>query len=349
MKERIERLEAENTMLRKQLNEYIYYINHLPAYEYHLGKIKIEKVKGTLQLGELVEENSEQIGIHKIFVKELEIREIEGTGIVGVGVTKKKVTTSKPHIVPPEEATERIKKIYQQIKETLHIQVVPILFQKLAVKENVLEQTWKNIQVNWNHQKGNFQLFSRNMEEHLKKVKETIGMYVSPNMIVRPDIVKKVEDDLEAQIKTDWLLFGLIREIMPGVLGQLDKEDFLLDKLPSQATQELLKKIKDAYQLKHLSDSLNKLDGQIAILETLYSQLLVPLHKYGVDEVLAWDIFKASKQYFFSDFQVEFNLEIQEMAFLFENLMEEIKNIPKYLLLELALVVVAEEKAGGNP
>ncbi|QDP39777.1 hypothetical protein [Radiobacillus deserti] len=338
----LEQLKIENAMLRKQLNEFIYYINHLPAFEYHFDKIKVEKVKGTLQLGELLESDNDKMGIHKIFVKELEIREIEGTGTVGVGITEKKASKSKPDIIPPEAASPTIKKHYEQIKETLDIQVVPLFFQKLAVRENVLELTWENLKRNWEDLHKEYPSFREKVKEKLKKIHSVMKKYVSSNMIIRPDLVKKVNEDIEAQLKAWWLLLGLSNEMIPGFLHRLKREDFQLKKVKLNAEEEILTNIKDAYQLQHLPMSLQVLDDYEVVLDALYTQLLVPINKVDKDQEFIWEIYQGASRAFESEFNVDINLDAENLAFLLSNIMEQTKLIPKYLVLELGVKVIAE-------
>ncbi len=120
------------------------YLDHLNIYEYHIQRINIDKVKGTLQFGHLIEKNIQEAnGIHRFFINEIKISEVEDSGTVGIGVAEKdKKKKKKKSQIPPEQATGEIKEIYVEIKQLLDIEDVPVFIQELAVNKEVLSKVW---------------------------------------------------------------------------------------------------------------------------------------------------------------------------------------------------------------
>jgi hypothetical protein len=77
----INKLNQHIHILHQQINALNHYLKHDHIYEYHLKSLQIEKVKGSLQIGQLIEmdiQNEE--GIHRFFIDEIKITEVEGTG-----------------------------------------------------------------------------------------------------------------------------------------------------------------------------------------------------------------------------------------------------------------------------
>ncbi len=138
--------------LHYYIHQLLHYVSETNIYEYHIQKINIEKVKGTLQLGQLLEEAKNDLrGTHRLIIKDLQINEIEEHGTVGIGVTEKENNQQKQlKKVSPQEASKETKNIYEEIQTLLAIDQVPHFFQALASKQNVLKTVWTITKKTWN-------------------------------------------------------------------------------------------------------------------------------------------------------------------------------------------------------
>jgi ethanolamine utilization cobalamin adenosyltransferase len=124
--------------------------------------------------------------------------------------------------VTPEEASEPIKEIYENIRKLLGLQEVPEFFQKLAVKENVLTAVWELMSEQWQTSKPFEQLYEQTKEKlNAVKLNPVIGTQSIP--AIDKDTCQKLSNQLEEYAKV-WLVVILL---LHGYLtGYLKKYEF---------------------------------------------------------------------------------------------------------------------------
>jgi hypothetical protein len=341
-------LYQEINQLKAQLS---YLAKNIPqsevTYEYVIGKIKIDKVKGEFQIGKLIKGNViDKSGRHRFHINEIEIKEIEGTGTVGVGITKKRKTENKKKKydkVPPDQATGKIKEIYNEIEEAWEIEYIPLFFQRLATHPSLLEKLWELTQVKIVNS-SSFQPFHDELREHLyKQIKEAVKPMWQ---FQKPNIYNKLQKQIEGEIKTLFIIYCFIIGSLPSYLDNLasnTKEKIgknqLEEDTPKKKNQpeEILKKLKEAYQLKELPKVIVDLkESPEFLIETFKVRVKEFIVSSKDAEILAGfyqklDSIKENININVSLFDMELNANEEE--FLISLLLWGIRTIPKFLLL----------------
>lgn len=329
--------------LKKQLASYQKYVMNLPIYEYHIDKIKVEKVKGILQLGELLDdEENDHKGIHKVFIQDLTIREIEGSGIVGIGLTEKDVKKKQNKKIPPSEANKEIK-AYDEIKEVIHLNGVPIFFQQLAVKEKVLEEVW-------NYIKGNesFQQAIKALAKHAHSKVESIATQIVseiPNydLIQNEVLCKKLIKEIANLSKT----FGIVLLLLDQLLSAYRKGLRIgeLEKIEKEKPEKIMSGLKKAYHLPFLTDAFKKLKEHPTTLFTVYDELFLSLNKKGKDKTFLETVHEEVivQEPSWAEMDVE-DLSIDERSFLYAVLIQQYAAIPVWMYLDKIVLFICKSK-----
>ncbi|MFC4556861.1 hypothetical protein ACFO3D_01405 [Virgibacillus kekensis] len=308
---------------------------NLPVYEYHIEKIHVEKVKGILQLGQLVEEeeNTEK-GIHKIFINDVLIREIEGSGIVGVGITEKDVHKKKQQKkIPPDEAGKEIKIKYEAIQRELALHDVPVFFQMLAVEEKVLETLWEIIQGNEPFQTA-VNNIAADVQATVRKFWTVIANTIPKNQLIQhPYICEHTRKEFEDLVVTLGVVVMLISIFLPGYLDKPDNPKPSigeLNMLENPEPDQIIKKLQKGYNLDFLPGPVESLTEHSTTLTLLYNEIIVPLNNQDKDT----SFFKAVRGVFDNTNTVNnmvpnLSLTVSQQAYLFTTLIESLTDIPK--------------------
>lgn len=317
------------------------------TYEYIIGKIKIDKVKGEFQVGKLINGNViDKSGRHRFHIDEIEIKEIEGTGTVGIGITKKRKKKNKKKKydkVSPDQATGKVKEIYNEIKNAWEIEYIPLFFQRLAIHSSLLEKLWELAQGKI-FKSASFQPYYDEIREHLyKQIKESVKPMWQ---FQKPNIYNKLQKQIEGEIKTLFIIYCFFICALPSYLdnlasntkgkigkNQLEKES------PNKEIQpeEILKKIQEAYQLKELPQVIIGLkESPEFIIETFKVRVKEFIESSKDEEILTgfYQKLQSRKEkinIYVSLYDMELNANEEE--FLISLLIWGIRTIPKFLLL----------------
>ncbi|WP_186576652.1 hypothetical protein [Aquibacillus kalidii] len=328
--------------LKQKVKHYENLLHNLPIFEYHLGTIKVEKVKGTIQLGKLFqEEEIETEGVHKIYVDDIVIKEIESSGTLGVGIVEKSSEKQKDkNKVTPEEAEPEIKEIYEEIKNKLNIDQVPSLFQEIATKKAVLKQVWfylKNIKGT----KDFYTAIASGLDNLFNESTNDIANY---DLVQDHILYEKVRKEMERQVKTFYLILHLFKLLLTGYLEKYREQMVSIEQLSIQKEiqpAEMIDKLKATYHLHNTPKSLQELEKHPNIAAYWYNDLLVPLNKAGDDNEFITKLIDYILTYFESikdDEQSDVDLKVEEKAFLFAVMIKHMEDIPKYIYLEKVLI-----------
>ncbi|MRH43204.1 hypothetical protein GH741_10985 [Aquibacillus halophilus] len=343
----IHQLKQQINDLNKYVDYLNQYINNKNIYEYQIQGIKIEKVKGTFQLGQLIEkELIDRDGIHRFSVGEVKITEIEDTGTVGLGVTEKG-TKEKKEIITPEEATGEVKTIYENIKLLLSVENVPMFFQTLSMEEEILKKVWSIIQKKWDSS-NEFMSFY----ETVLKLLEDITNFEETESILEHETYIILADSIEEQIKSIRVIHYLIELFLPGYFEKYKEQNTIADPVklefnsssPNEqtSTQQIIDAIKSTFDLNELPESYKKLSNQPSILNYVFYSIVKPT-------VVSNDANKYSTtiQESLSNLPMNLSLEIEknqlsseQQGFLFSTLIAYLNNYQKYILLEYLLLQV---------
>lgn len=332
----INKLKQQNNYLRQHINDLNEYINHLNVYEYHIQSVNIEKIKGTFQLGHLLEkEQTERDGIHRFFIGEIKIREIEDTGIVGLGVTEK---DREQNIILPEEASEQIKKIYEEIKSFLEIDEVPLFFQTLSLKENVLKIIWNKIKDQWSTSYDFFVFY----ESILKVLNDTISREEnSSNTPFDNEIQLEIANSIEEQTKTLFIISCLIDLYLPGYLEKIQVKDIQLVPIQKVSVQHIINVIKDMFQLKKLPLTFDYLCDEINVLRFFFFKVINPVvENVCVQQYFLTVIDLIKNAVIVKKEDTVNNLSVEEQVFLISTLIEHLDLHQKHILIEYLLLNV---------
>lgn len=164
------------------------------VYEYNVDELKIDTVKGKLRIGkEILERLPEEDGLHRFFIEKITIKTIEGTGSVVIGVAEKgKEGKKRKKRVPPEKAKGDIKKIYEDIGEAWGVDAIPVLFQRLAVKQDVLKLIWEWVK------SYELDLLAAQIQEELRKeLEERLQLN---ELLIGSNLMEELKD-LKAEIR----------------------------------------------------------------------------------------------------------------------------------------------------
>jgi hypothetical protein len=359
--------------ITKQINELPKSeVQDQPVHEYVIDNIKIEKVKGDFQIGKLFKntepEDEEEVGVYRFFIHDIQIREIEGTGTVGLGMTemeeKRKKQKKKKGFkkITPQEATGKVKDIYQEMKELWNVNHIPLFFQRLATKPHLLEKIWTKSK-NTIIKRQDYQSLVNHTKKKLTEEINTI-VHQEKNSSL-PELHKKIKDTLEADIKAFILLLYLLQETIPGYLDILDQkieikslkglatdqekngetkadkkeEEMQKDKKQDEKEKEpkkMLKDIKNTYHLKELPSVLKKLKDHHTFLKKTFDSIVEPIISSEEDTKLIKSLIKEVLAEFKNSailYGTQYDLEADDEAFLVSLLIWGVHTIPIHLFL----------------
>jgi hypothetical protein len=346
-------------------------IQDRPIHEYVIDNIKIEKVKGDFQIGKLfkntVHDDTDEEGVYRFFIHDIQIREIEGTGTVGLGMTEKEEKKKKKKEktgfkkVKPEDATGNVKDIYQEIKDFWNVDHIPLFFQRLATKPELLKKVWKKSK-NTIITREDYQFLVEYTRDNLNH--KISGIVPAAKKLPLPDVHKKIKDTLEADIKTLILLLYLLQETIPGYLDNLDrkieikklkgidqdkngevaaeKKDKEMQKGKDKKgeyesdAKKILKDIKNTYHLKELPPVLKKLKDHPTFLKKTFDSIVEPLISSETDtELIKSLIIEVLTEFKNSAilYGTLHDLEADDEAFLVSLLIWGVHTIPIHLFL----------------
>lgn len=281
----MDRIYRELAQIRGYLRELTRKLEKMTVYEYFIDHVKIEKVKGTLQIGSLFEKETEdRKGLHRIHIRKLDIREIEGSGTVGVGVTKKSKSDQKK----PEPDAILIK-----IKNDLKADELPLFFQNMAERPEVLKFFWEHSQ-NLVNRRSFLSLVSRVSDWVQSEIHQALQ---SAWQLNQPELHREFQKAYTTELKTWVLVFIWVRHLIPGYLESSLEEDVQTRRSshvsnPPQPWQadEILKNLKDHYQLTKLPRVFIKLKNHPVFLRTTYKESVQPFVKSDKDEEIMQEV-----------------------------------------------------------
>lgn len=337
----IHKMQQQIDYLHQYIQHLNDYISHLNVYEYYIQGVKIEKVKGTFQLGHLMEQEvNESDGIHRFYIGEIRIREIEDSGTVGLGATQKGGTK---RTIPPEEATEEIEEIFENIKTLLVVEDVPTFFQSLAIHKDVLKKVWVTMKDNWDSS-HDFALF---YEKVLMLLNDAINPEIGlSDPQLEPDSYITLADSIEEQAKTLLVISYLLELSLPGYFKKYRLETPKIDSSHQPniqvSVQQIMIAIKDTFYLKGLPSSFDELGEHPNTLRYLFFNVIQPI----VEKEDATDYFLEMQDLFQKQaLHISENIDPKELSpdeqgFLFSVLIEHLDRYQKYILLEYILLQI---------
>jgi len=341
-KKETKKLNQQIELLHQHIKKLDQMLNHKNIYEYHLKMIDIETVKGSLQIGHLLEgEVQDEIGIHRFFIDEVKIKEIEGTGTLGIGIKEKvKDEKKKAKKVTPEEASKEVKEIYDNLQQLLGVQKVPDFFQKIAVKENVLVKVYERISHEWESSES-FDKFYKDIKEKLQKIELPDKTYYKQSIEnIDEDICKQLSSQLEEDVKVLLIITFLLHEYLPGYLKQFEFKQIDLQLKPESLEQKLdiqqiIKSIKSGFHLKELPAVLEQLKNSADIFRNAFVLIIQPAAENSQINHFLKDLHQSivSRTEEMTNKTRFLELKTEEQSFLFSHLLESLETIPKHILL----------------
>ncbi|MBB6454009.1 hypothetical protein HNQ94_002460 [Salirhabdus euzebyi] len=340
----IKNLQQQVNYLNQQIHYLNDYANYLNVYEYHIQAVNIAEVRGTLQLGHLIEkELYDSDGIHRFFIGEIKIREISESGTVGLGVSEK---GNKKEL--PKENRDKVEKIYQDVNLLLQVDEVPSFFSKLSTQHEVLKSVWYSINTNWEPSSNTFTVF---YEDVLRLLHDTVNIEKNGSKpILEADTYVEIATNIEKQAKTLLIITYLLESYLPGYMDQYHQSIIKISpgKLSfphhharkDASIQQLENAIKDTFHLEQLPSTFDELIEHPNEFRFFFDYMLKTLVDNGT-----------TTKYFFSmqhlyidrtkDILVD-NMEIQmsatDQAFLFSTLIKHFDYYQKNILLEYMLL-----------
>ncbi|KKB41742.1 hypothetical protein [Bacillus thermotolerans] len=335
---------------KKPDNEPYLYGQLASIFEYHIQRIKIEKVKGTFQLGHLIEqERISENSLHRFFIGEIKITEVEGTGTVGIGLTQKG-SKKEEALLSPQKADKEIQSIYQDSQSLLNINQVPRFLQRLAVRKPVLKAVWNDIKRSW-QTSAPFDRFYENVLALLDEL--PLPSSHSTRVYIPSSIRMEAADSLEEQAKTLFIALMILQYLLPGEVkvNHLKRQKVQAEKLqPSSShpnAQNMLQAIKEGLQIKQLPSTLKQLEEHAYALHALLFSILQPLVQKGQLELYVHHL---NALYAQTIKQVSFDLSLTELtaeewSFLFTQAAEHLEEAEKHLLLNYPLALMCDREA----
>ncbi|QOR67408.1 hypothetical protein IM538_04505 [Cytobacillus suaedae] len=340
----------ENQKLKQQIHsmhQYIqhvnHYLNHLKIYEYYIQGIKIEKVKGNFQIGQLLQkEMNESEGIHRFFIGEITIREIEDAGTVGLGVVEKGISSKGNE----SEYSDEVKKIMEEIKSLLDIGELPAFFQELAGKENVLKKVWESLKEKFDSTEG-FNFF---YEEVLKGLNNVTSLIEKTDTNLEDETYIALADSIEEKAKSLLCVAYIIEAYLPGMIKRYQQDHVKVDSEQIQKLKQhgvkshhiIIQAIKKTFYLEELPPKYHELVDKPAVLRHVTFSILQPALSHQLVEAY----FKKMKTLFVTatEEMIEHTqlreLPIDEQTFLFSVVIKHIDCIPKHILLDYLLLQI---------
>lgn len=339
-KKEVKKLTVQIEMLHQHIKKLDQMLNHKNIYEYHLKMIDIETVKGSLQIGHLLEgEIQDEIGIHRFFIDEVKIKEIEGTGTLGIGIKEKeKDKQKKAKKVSPEEASKEVKEIYDKIIELLGVQEVPELFQKIALKEVVLVKVNEQISQKWESSKS-FNQFYTDIKDKLHQIALPDKAYYKQAIEnTDEDICKQLANQLEEDVKVLLVIVFLLHEYLPGYLKQHEfkKIELQLENTEEKIdVQQIMKSIKSGFHLKQLPTLLQNLKDSPDLIRNVYFLIIQPAaensHLNNFLKELHQTMVTRTEE--MTNKTQSLDLKVEEQSFLFSHVIEALETNPKHIIL----------------
>jgi hypothetical protein len=338
-------IEGESTTKIDKNNDH----ENVNEYEYHVKSLKIDKVSGNMQIGHLI--NDEAIvkkGIHRIYIDEIKIHEVEKTGTVGLGITEKKdkKKKKKKSKITPEEASQEVKVIYDEIKQFLNEEQAPLIFQKIAVKENVLKEVWEFLK-----EEKKFGETIHSFYLAASKELEKMEIKYSFADLVDKEYCNKLSDKIEKQIKTTYLVGYLLESFLPGYVSKISNQPKSLALLPKQEEpKDILSEIKNRYKLKQLPDIVSELGDDPDILTIIYFNTWKPLAQNEQDQKIYQYFVKfVYNRVKLTEFNPLYSLSEDEQSFLFLQLINHFGELTKYIVIEYQVYkTLCKRKEGLN-
>ncbi len=337
--------------LHHYIQELHHYVAKTKVYEYHIQKISIKKITGTLQLGQLLNNNQGDFhGIHRFFIANLHINEIEENGTVGIGIREKNYDQQQTKIVSPQEASKETKQIYKEIQTLLDINQVPHFFQTLANKENVLKKVWTTVTNTWG------------LNDDFNHVYTAILALLNrlPFPTFHPSDGKlnnsmgiAVADHIESCSKTFVIITFLIQNLLPHYLNEQQKKQHLspesFKQLDTQMTpKQLLTAVKNGFQINHLPPSYQRLQDfpniSTALYDAFVNELTPPKNLYHtyVQNMYELCINEVTRH---ADESLFITLHPKEVGFLCTRLMDDFTIYQKHLFLNYMLLPLCNNDA----
>jgi hypothetical protein len=341
-KEEVGRLTERLSQLQKELQE-------IPLYEYHIDSLKLDKVNGTFHIGQLVKDDTlEKEGVHKIYVEELKIHEVGDNGTVGLGVIKKNDKKKNQDKIPPSKASKEVKKIYEEVKQFLDVNHVPIFFQKLAVKKEVLKKIWGLIKKEEGLKNKVFS-FYKEANQELAEIEIKILFHNQ----VETSYCENLKETIETEIKTLPTILLLLQLFLPGYIDRtrlyIDQKFSSVKDIDTGKKEDFLDAIRKRYNIKELPRAVKELEADVIAI--VYNNTIKPLAKADKDQSLYMDFVQLMIQEV-SNTNLKPNqlspMSIKEESFLYALLIEQVKSLPKHILIEFAFFKTICKQPGVN-
>ncbi|WP_456275198.1 hypothetical protein [Bacillus sp. AK128] len=267
----------------QHLNKYLSEIN---VYEYYIQKVTVESVKGTLQIGHLMEEEiKEEDGVHRFYIGDLKIIKIEDSGTVGLGVTEKGTSSKEEdEIVSPEDASPEIKKIYEEIKILLGVEEVPEFFQQIASKEIVLNKVWDFMTYKWSASYG-FNTFYERILSLLNEIEQFEDDITNPLLLDDQQLIL-LANSIEEKAKSLLLITDLLKALLPRYLdtyntaqNMIHPENLLIKKYANKqvSRKQIKTAIKSTFNLTKFPDLYDELLNDPDLLSYVYYHRIQPI------------------------------------------------------------------------
>lgn len=337
--EHLKHLQQQIEFLKKQIQNLSSNSDFSTIYEYYINGIQIEKVKGSLQLGQLISrEIQDSEGVHRFYIGEIKITEIEDSGTVGLGVNEKMTKMDKS--VSADEAVEEIAEIYQKITQLLAIDELPSFFEKLSSKKSVLAAVSKSMEESWK-KSGKCPLF---YEKTLKILNDTIhSKFKQSDQNLDASLYVSLADSIEEKVKTLVVISALLQATLPGYFKKYEIikiTDLPISKSNVETIHQILATIKKNFQLAELPEAFDELEEDPKLFRYYFHFILAPL----VDNKDITAFFYSMKEYLEEIEPLEKlvmnDLNSEEQAFLFSKLIEFLDVYQKHIVLEYSMLLV---------
>ncbi|TXC85986.1 hypothetical protein FS935_18195 [Metabacillus litoralis] len=337
--EQMKLMQQQIEFLKQQIQNLNCNSDFSTIYEYYINGIQIDKVKGSLQLGQLIsEEIRDSEGVHRFYIGDIKITEIEDSGTVGLGVTEK--MSNRENSVSADDAVEEIAQIYQKITQLLAIEELPSFFEKLSSKKSVLVAVSDSLDETWQSSEK-FSLF---YEKILSLLNDTIhSKFKQVDQKLDDRLYLAFADSIEEKVKTLVVISALLQAALPGYFKKYEmdlmiNQSFIKSKVDT--IHQILEFIKKTFQLEELPEAFEELEEDSKVLRYYFHFVLAPL----VDnkDVIAY--FQSLREYLEEiDPVIKLsmkNLNSEERAFLFSTLIEFIDIYQKHIVLEYSMLLV---------
>lgn len=250
--------------------------------------------------------------------------------------------------VQQEGKTNEINEIFEHIKDLLEVERVPLFFQKLAEKKDILRKVWTIVKENWNSS-AEFNLFYYQLLERLNIIPLPTVTPSTPR--IDQNQCKILADHIEETGKTLLIIIFLIKIYIPDYLEKFKEEKLKLsyDELNIQIDdqpniQKVFSTIKAGFQLRELPPSFRMLRDYPDELNHAFFYIIQPITNSKFvdvffDELKVLFIRTTEKMSSRID---ENRLDGVEKSFLFTKLIDSLEQYPKYLILEYLILPLCD-------